>query len=56
MLPIRSANYMMGIWEEPVPKKKNVKTAVTGETAEMPRPKRKAEITKINHETFQHEK
>jgi hypothetical protein len=50
MSTIRSANYTTVIWAEPALKKKNVKTAVTGVTAEMPRQKRKAEITKTSHE------
>jgi hypothetical protein len=37
---------------EAAPKKKNVKTAVTGVIVAMPRRKQKAEITKISHETF----
>jgi hypothetical protein len=48
----RSANCTEVIWVEAAPKKKNVKTAVTGVIAAMPRQKQKAEITKTSHETF----
>jgi hypothetical protein len=37
---------------EAAPKKKNVKTAVIGVIAAMPRRKRKAEITKTSHKTL----
>jgi hypothetical protein len=47
----RSANCTKVIWVEAAPKKKNVKTAVTGVIVVMPRRKPKAEITKISLET-----
>jgi hypothetical protein len=52
MLIARSANCTEVIWVEAAPKKKNVKTAVTGVIAVMLRQKRKAGIIKISHEAF----
>ena len=49
----RSANCMKVTWVERVPKKKNVKP-VTGAIAEMPKPKQKAEIIKINPDKKAH--
>jgi hypothetical protein len=52
MLIARSVNCTKVIWAEAAPKNKNVKTAVTGVIAAMPRQKQKAEITKTSHKTF----
>ena len=50
-LTIRSANCTKATWVDPALKKKNVKATI-GETVEMPRQKRKAEITKTSLETL----
>jgi uncharacterized membrane protein (Fun14 family) len=52
MLTTKSANCTEVIWVEAAPKKKNVKTTVTGVIVAMLRRRQKAGIIKINREAF----